>query len=107
MSKIKRQVSDPDNYAAMAVPYESTDAADEALTKFYEEVSDLRKKYKVTDVLIVTKGSVKFEDGKIGDFMNHSHLGNSLNQLSMSAYAYGQIQAVHEETISKLIAGKL
>jgi hypothetical protein len=105
MSKVKTVTNDPDNYAKMSIPFESTEAANEALSNFHKELGELRKKYKIPDLLIVTKGSVK-HDGETGDWMQHSSYGSSLNQLTMAAYAYGQLQAEHKELISKLIAGK-
>lgn len=107
MSVIKKQTNDPDNYSKMLVPFESMDAANEALTKFFDEVGEIRKKYKIPDVLIITKGSIRHEDGSEGDFMNHSGFGSMLNQLPMAAYCYGQVQAEQKETISKLISGKV
>ncbi len=106
MSKIKKQTIDLENYMQLSIPFESTDKANEALTNFYNELGELRKKHKIPDVLIVTKGTVRYEDGEVGDYIQHSSFGNSLNALPMAAYAYGQIQADHESLISKLIAGK-
>ena len=59
MTKIK---NDPENYYKLSEPFESSDACNEALTKFHEELSELRKKYKIRDLLVVTYGSVKYED---------------------------------------------
>jgi hypothetical protein len=101
--KIKK---DPENYAKMSIPFENEDEANKALSGFHEELSELRKKYKIPDVLIVIKGSMKLEDGECGDFVNHSHFGSSLNMLSMAAYAFGQLKREQEELISKLAAGK-
>ncbi len=106
MSKVKTQTNDPDNYNKLSIPFESVDLANEALSNFHKELSDLRKKHKIPDVLVVTKGSVRHADGEIGDFMQHSSYGSSLNQLPMAAYAYGQTKADHDVIISKLIAGK-
>ena len=104
MTKIK---NDPENYYKLSEPFESSDACNEALTKFHEELSELRKKYKIRDLLVVTYGSVKYEDGKVSDFMQHSGFGNSINQLPMSAYAYGQLQAENRERMNHLIAGNM
>ncbi|MBN8833731.1 MAG: hypothetical protein ABS68_08925 [Niastella sp. SCN 39-18] len=97
---------DPENYYKMSEPHESADKANEALQKFYEKVSEARKEFKIADILIVTKDSVRYEDGNIGQFMQHSQYGNQLNGVSMAAYAYGQLQAEDRERINKLIAGK-
>jgi hypothetical protein len=105
MSEVKKQISDPDNYAKMSVPFENADAANEALSKFFDEIDVIRKKYKIPDVLIVTKGEIVFEEG-IGSFMQHSNFGNSLNVLAMAAYVYGRSEQEHKERISKLLTGK-
>ena len=98
-------VNDLDNYYKMSEPFESTDAANKAISTFYEELSLLRKKHKITDLLVVIKGSVKYSDGRLGEFIQHSNFGSSLNVGVMAAYAYGQAQADHEEKLNKLLAG--
>lgn len=106
MSTVKKQKRDPENYLKMSEPFETIDSANEALANFFEEISEIRKKHKVADVLIVCKGSVKYEDGEIGDFINFSHYGNSLNQLPMAAFVYGQTSQDQKEMVNKLLAGK-
>ena len=103
MSKFK---NDPDNYHKMSEPHESPEKANEALQKFYEKVSEARKEFKIADILVITKDSVRYEDGEVGQFMQHSQYGNQLNGVSMAAYAYGQLQAEERELLNKLIAGK-
>lgn len=98
--------NDPDNYHRMSEPHESPDLADEALRKFYEKVSEARKEFKISDILVITKDSVRYPDGEIGQFMQHSQYGNLLNGVTMAAYAYGQLQAEHKELVNKLLAGK-
>ena len=102
MSKI---TNDPDNYYKLSEPFESSDVCNKALTDFHEELGELRKKYKIRDLLVVTYGAVKYKDGKVSDYMLHSGYGNSINQLPMSAYAYGQLQAENRERMNHLIAG--
>jgi hypothetical protein len=96
---------DPENYHKMSVPHESPDLANEALRGFYDDVEAARKKHKIADILIITKDSVKYPDGKIGQFMQHSQYGNSLNAVPMAAFAYGQTQAEHREVINKMLGG--
>lgn len=103
MSKFK---NDPENYHKMSEPHESPAKANEALEKFYEKVSEARKEFKIADILVITKDSVRYEDGEVGQFMQHSQYGNQLNGVSMAAYAYGQLQAEERELLNKLIAGK-
>jgi hypothetical protein len=98
--------NDPDNYYKMSEPHENTDKANEALQKFYDKVSEARKEFKIADILIITKDSIRYEDGEVGQFMQHTQYGNQLNGVSMAAYAYGQLQAEEKELINKLVAGK-
>lgn len=105
MPEFKKQINDPGNYAKMSVPFENADAANEALAKFFEEIDGIRKKYKIPDVLIVTKGDIVCEEGT-GSFMQYSNFGNSVNILPMAAYVYGRAEQEHKEIIYKLLAGK-
>lgn len=98
--------NDPDNYYKMSEPHENPDKANEALQKFYEKVSEARKEFKIADILVITKDTVRYEDGEVGQFMQHSQYGNQLNAVSMAAYAYGQLQAEERELLNKLVAGK-
>lgn len=98
--------NDPDNYFKLSTPHEGPQAADEAMEKFYNEIGELRKKYKIRDVSIIVYDSIKYEDGKTGEFMNVFGYGNSLNQLPMVAFAFGQEQKSHMERINKIISGE-
>lgn len=98
--------NDPENYYKLSAPYESEDAADEAISKFYEELGELRKKHKIPDLLIVIKATVRHKDGKVGQMMGQYAYGSTLDHLAMAAYVYGQLQAEHKELINKLIVGK-
>jgi hypothetical protein len=71
--------NDPDNYYKMSEPHENPDKANEALQKFYDKVSEARKEFKIADILVITKDSVRYPDGEVGQFMQHSQYGNQLN----------------------------
>lgn len=86
-------------YHEMNQPFENKDIANEAIMKFNEEIGDLRKKYKIADLFIVTRGSVKYED-KVGEFMNTMFYGDSLKQESLAAFGYGQAQSNYREIIN-------
>jgi hypothetical protein len=96
---------DPENYKQMAVPYENQDEANKAMSSFYDELSELRKKHKVRDLVVIVYGSV-ISDGEEGEFMNSMAFGNSINHLAMAAFAYGKEKQSHNEMIQKLLAGK-
>ena len=96
----------PENYHKLNIPYENAEEANKALKDFYEKVEKAREEFKIADILIITKGSVKYEDDSVGQFMQHTQFGNQLNGSSMAAYAYGQTQAEERELLNKLMAGK-
>lgn len=102
----KKFKSDPENYYKMSEPLENVEKANEAMEAFFEELSELRKKYKLRDVYVVVNGSVKYENGDAGEFMVTSNFGSVLNALAMTAYAYGVEKSEHEERISKLLSKK-
>jgi hypothetical protein len=102
----KKVTNDPANYSQMSVPFESEDEANKAMNDFYEEVGELRKKYKIQDLLVVMYGSLKSSDGEVGNFMNSISFGSSLNQEGLAAYAYGAAKADREDRIMKLLSGK-
>lgn len=97
---------DEKNYFEMSKPHENADLANKALRDFHNEIGEIRKKYKIRDVLIVTYDSVQYADNKIGEFMQHTAFGNSINQVNMAAYVYGQTKAEERERVNKLLAGE-
>lgn len=103
---MEKKISDPENYYKMSEPFESADACNKALEGFYDEVSEIRKKYKIRDVLIITSGTVKYEDGEASEYIQCSGFGSQLRQESMAAYAFGQTQSEHRELINNIMSGK-
>lgn len=97
---------DPDNYRTMSIPFNGADEANAALTAFFKDLIEIRKKHHIRDVHVVTTTAVKYDDGKEGDAMWSAHLGSSLNAEPMLAFALGQEQAERREQINKLLAGK-
>lgn len=97
---------DAKNYAAMSLPHENQQAAETAIEGFYDELSELRKKYKIRDCLVTIYDSKTNSDGEIGEFINSMHFGNSSHGLMMAAYTFGQLKIKDSENISKLASGK-
>lgn len=96
--------NDPENYRKMSEPHETPDMANEAIKNFYADVEVARNKHKIANILIIIKDSAKYTDGNVGQFMQHSKYGNSLNFEPMAAYGYGKTQAEHREMINKILA---
>lgn len=102
----KKFKSDPENYYKMSEPFESTDIANDAIGKFMEELSELRKKHNIRDVYVIIYDTAKLKEGDVGEFITTGNFGNQMNCLPMAAYAYGQEQSEHKERISKMISKK-
>ncbi len=92
-------------YYKMNQPFENKDVANESIMKFYEELGELREKYKIADLFVITRGSVKYED-KIGEFMDTMSYGDPLKQEALAAYGYGQSQADYRAIIN-MVLGKI
>ena len=97
--------SDPENYRQLSQPFESLDAADKAVQSFFSEVSELRKKHKITNLYLIVGSSVTTDTGE-PEFLTTRHFGDSLKRESMVAYAFGQEQSERQELIGKLLSGK-
>ena len=51
--KKQQSIIDPDNYRNLCEPFETDDAAYEALEKFWEEFYEIRNKHKIADVYVI------------------------------------------------------
>ena len=97
--------SDPENYLKMSEPFENAEAAEEALRGFYKELGELRKKYKLRDVLIVTNDSIKQDGGETGEIMQWTNFGNSKHTIHMAAYAFGAVKQEYDQLIQRFLKG--
>lgn len=98
--------SDPDTYEAMQQPFESADAANEAMRAMFKDLGELRKKHRMANVTMVVNMRVRYPDKKVGETISWVHYGDSLREESMLAFAYGQASADRRESLAKLLAGK-
>lgn len=102
---MKTEKIDLENYYKMSEPFESPDEINKAIAEFNIELGELRKKYKIADMLVVLMDSVKYAT-KTGQIMITLTYGNSLNVPIMAAYAHGQAQVDSREMINKLMANQ-
>jgi len=84
--------NDPANYRKMSEPFESIEAANESLLKFYEAIETARKEFHIMDVHVIVKMNV-MRDGNEGAAMTSAHYGNTLESAPMCAWAFGNEQA--------------
>ena len=90
--------NDPENYKNMAVPFTSESELETATESFYQELALLRKKFKMTDVIVVTKNSVISESGT-NSFMAIQQYGDGMTHPELMARAFLKIK---EDIINKL-----
>ena len=86
-------------YAEMLKPHESAAKANEALEKFYDELYELRCKYKLADVAVIVQDSV----ADSGPFLWSAHCGNIDSQEVMAAWHLGQMQADRQDRVRRAL----
>jgi hypothetical protein len=99
--------SNPKLFREMSEPFASKEEAREAADAFQEELGELRKKHKIRDVLYVCAFSTIGDNGEEYDSILQGHMGNSLIQEQLAAYALGTIQAERQEMIGQLLSRAL
>lgn len=101
---MKTQVQrDMANYLELSEPFEDGEAANEALSKFYSALSDLRRKHRFPDVHVIIQVNVR-HGGEVGRGLSSAHFGNSAEAPAMCAWSYGKEQAEHQKRLDKLLA---
>lgn len=101
-------VHDPTTYAAMAQPFDSMDAAHDAMGGFEAAVREARKKHGIRDIYVIINDTAVglHGDGSAGQFMVSFAMGDSRAMLPLVAWAFGKEQAEHDAMIRELAAGK-
>lgn len=105
MSAELKGSSDPDNYRAMSVPFDTGDEAEQAAEQFFKSVGELRKACRIQDVTIIISIAVKTGDGE-GVVLCQGHYGDTTKAEGMAAYAYGKLSEERQQRMIKLLAGK-
>lgn len=95
----------PKLYRKLCEPYESPAAAGEALEKFWDEVYELRAKYKIPDMLIVMSFAVQEDNGEETDRMGMLYAGDNLKKEAIAAFAHGRATSEREQIIGRALKG--
>lgn len=103
---IKEGKSDPDRYRMCSEPFADSEAADEAIRAFLDDVEASRVKHRIADVSYIIQDSLVTENDAPGMFIITGHQGDSLKREAMLAYALGQCQKERETLIQELLAGR-
>lgn len=96
-------IHDPKLYRELSQPFASVEAASEALDKFNSEVRELRSKYRIPDVVILTSVNIDYPDGE-ASAIGISHHGSPAVAQSIASYAAGYYAAEAAELTSRTIA---
>ncbi len=90
---------DPNLYAELCSHQFTAEETDAALKGFWDEVYELRNKYKLRDVSIIVAGNVVGQ----GPFMWSAHAGNQLDAEAMAAWHLGTTQSRRQEHIREVM----
>lgn len=96
--------ANPDLYREMSQPFANADEAEKALTGFFEELGELRKKHRIANAYTIIAVMVVGSDGEEGEVVTSGMYGDSLRAESLTAWAFGHESAQRQEKIAKLIA---
>ena len=90
-------INDPDTYAELSRPFATADEADEAIVGFAAEFRELRKKYRLANVLVVIKDTIQDS----GPFMVDAACGSALEAEAMAAWLLGRVQGDRQDLIRR------
>jgi hypothetical protein len=92
-------------YREASEPHESPAAAQKAIQAFYDELAELRVKYRIRDLYVIYNASVIEESGEETAATGMTGFGTQSLWESMVACAYGVEKQKKESLIRKLLAG--
>jgi len=96
-------IRDEVNYRQITEPL-PVDTVNANIKAFFDELYELRNKYRIADVMIVVRPSVKYDDGDIGAPMALASFGDSVLTEGMAAFAFGKASSDRQENIQRLIS---
>lgn len=95
---------DPKLYLEMCQPHESADEAGKQIKAFFEEIGELRKRYRIADVHIIAQTNCLVPSGAMGIAGLSMHYGDSANGLTMTAREYARERQAHRAMLDRLLA---
>ena len=95
---------DPARYRDMSVPHPSMEALNQALKEFQEELSALRVKHKLRDLLVIIQSPYLSVDGEEIDAAIHLGFGDAMKHEAQLAFTLGIVQAERQEMVAKFLS---
>ena len=93
-------IPNPELYAKMKVPFESEQKLNESIEGFFKELTQLREKYKIENVVCYLSGKVMDEKKEASAFITGQFYGNINYEETIIEYA--QRQAIKGSIIREL-----
>jgi hypothetical protein len=91
-------------YRDLSKPFESAGAFSAAVDAFYQELGELRVKYKIPDVYLIIEARALNAEGEEGQYFTALHYGDSSKMENMTAWAFGQEQATRQALTARILA---
>lgn len=96
--------ANPGRYRDMSVPHPLMEALNDALKAFQEELSALRVKHKIRDVLVLLQSPYLSADGEEIDAGVHFGFGDAMKHESQLAFTLGVVQGERQEMVAKFMS---
>lgn len=93
-------------FREMSEPFETKEAALEAVALFIKDVAEARERHKITNVLTTINVNFIAEDGLESEANAAHMLGDSSQAEALAAMTYGQMKSEHEARIARMLKGK-
>lgn len=90
-------------YREMSAPFETRDAGNDAVSAFFTDVEEARKKHRISDVIVVVEVGM-MSDGEETRGAAALYLGDPTKAIPMIAAEYGKQRGIYEEQLAQLIA---
>ena len=86
-------IHDPDLYATLSVPFNSTDEANTALRAFLKDVRAARAKHRIADVVLAMQMKVR----GVGVVASCATFGSRVEAIALGAMAHGYCRRDYED----------
>lgn len=100
MSKKLTDKSSIGEFQKASIPFETADDANHAAQEFWNEVYELRIKYKIANVSFIIEDQVAGS----GVFLATGHIGEASKEETMAAWHFGQASATRQEMVREMVS---
>lgn len=98
----RKTINDPSRYAECSAPFETLDKANEALTAFFGDVMESRKKHRIGDAYVIVHITYTDAEGKSHSANAGAQMGFGLMALPMLSWGLAKERALYELSMSAM-----